>query len=56
MHEHGLDKIRALVDQQFARIHPSFSGVDQALLAGLEAAFALPPLRALSHAAYDRAY
>ena len=56
VHEHGLDNIRALVDDQFARIRPGFSGVDQTLLAAIEAAFARPPLRTVSQHPYGAAY
>jgi len=56
VHENGLENIRALVDEQFARIAPGFSGIDQALLTQIEAAFAPPPLRATSLAPYDHAY
>ena len=54
--EHGLDAIRALVDEQFARIRANFTGIDQTLLADIETAFAPPPLRSLSQAPFDQAY
>ena len=56
VHEHGLDNIRALVDDQFARIKPTFSGIDQTLLANIETAFAPPPLRTVTQHPYDAAY
>ncbi|SLN54181.1 nitrite/sulfite reductase [Roseisalinus antarcticus] len=56
VHEHGIDEIRRLVEERFAEIRPGFAGVDQAVLAELEAAFAPPALRSAPQAAYDAAY
>ncbi len=42
VHEHGAEKIRALVEERFVQLRPQFSGVDQARLAGIEAHFAPP--------------
>ena len=56
VHEHGLDNIRALVDAQFTQTRAAFDGTDQSLLADIETAFALPPLRTLSPAPFTRAY
>ncbi|CTQ31803.1 nitrite/sulfite reductase [Jannaschia rubra] len=42
VHEHGIDEIRARIEERFAQVRPLFSGVDQALLSELEAAFAPP--------------
>jgi sulfite reductase (NADPH) hemoprotein beta-component len=45
VHEHGIDEIRRLVDARFAEIRPSFSGVDQVILAEIEAQFAPPAFK-----------
>jgi sulfite reductase (NADPH) hemoprotein beta-component len=42
LHEHGIDEIRRLIEERFAEIRPAFSGVDQEILAGIEAQFAPP--------------
>ncbi|MCV2892750.1 nitrite/sulfite reductase [Lentibacter sp. XHP0401] len=55
VHEHGIDEIRRLVDARFAEVRPTFSGVDQALLADIAAQFARPELRKGSTEAYDAA-
>ena len=55
LHEHGIDEIRRLVDTRFAEIRPQFSGVDQALLAGIEAQFAPPLFKTASTEAYAAA-
>lgn len=46
VHEHGIDDIRTRVEDRFARIKPTFSGVDQVLLADIKVAFAPPALPA----------
>jgi sulfite reductase (NADPH) hemoprotein beta-component len=46
VHEHGIDDIRTRVEDRFTRIKPTFSGVDQVLLADIKAAFAPPALPA----------
>ncbi|SNR28215.1 nitrite/sulfite reductase [Puniceibacterium sediminis] len=56
VHEHGIDEIRRLVDARFAELRPAFSGVDQQMLAAIEAQFATPPLRDASTDGYDLAY
>ena len=43
--ENGLDTFRAAVEEEFARIRPEFSGVDQEVLAGIEAQFAPPAFK-----------
>jgi sulfite reductase (NADPH) hemoprotein beta-component len=43
--ENGLDSFKAEVEERFARLKPQFSGVDQAVLAEIEAAFAPPAFR-----------
>ncbi|ROT95839.1 nitrite/sulfite reductase [Histidinibacterium lentulum] len=55
VHEHGIDEIRRLVEERFSEIRPGFAGADQALLADLEAAFAPPPLPAVSPAPFEAA-
>ncbi|MFO7806690.1 MAG: nitrite/sulfite reductase, partial [Paracoccaceae bacterium] len=56
VHENGIDSIRDLVEDRFAGIRPLFTGVDQALLAEITAAFAPPAFRKASVAGYDKAY
>ena len=45
VHEHGIEEISRRVEARFSEIHPQFSGVDQELLAGIEAQFAPPAFR-----------
>ncbi|WP_368183824.1 nitrite/sulfite reductase [Aestuariibius sp. HNIBRBA575] len=45
VHEHGIDKIRELVEEEFAQIRPQFTGVDQALLANIQSQFTTPTFR-----------
>ena len=56
LHEEGMERVRGLVEERFAEIRPEFSGVDQEILAGIEAQFAPPRLRrdAAGTAAFDR--
>tara|TARA_B100001179_G_scaffold217956_1_gene190252 strand:+ start:1273 stop:2943 length:1671 start_codon:yes stop_codon:yes gene_type:complete len=56
VHEHGIDAIRDLVEARFAEIRPEFSGVDQEMLRGIQAQFALPELTSGGTGAYDDAY
>jgi len=56
VHEHGLAEISRLVEERFALIRPTFSGVDQTLLADIRAQFAPPVFRAAPLVAYDAAY
>jgi len=56
VHEHGLAEISRLVEERFALIRPTFSGVDQTLLADIRAQFAPPAFRAAPLVAYDAAY
>ena len=55
VHEHGLDEIRRLVEERFAEIRPSFSGVDPQLLAGFKQHFAGPDLAVRPVDAFDAA-
>ena len=45
VHENGLDDYRARVEERFALIKPQFSGVDQKMLAAINADFAAPTFR-----------
>ncbi|MXQ07695.1 nitrite/sulfite reductase [Alphaproteobacteria bacterium GH1-50] len=51
--ENGLDTYRDLVEARFAELRPAFSGVDQELLAGIEAEFAPPAFRDASTDGYE---
>jgi sulfite reductase (NADPH) hemoprotein beta-component len=53
VHEHGIDEIRRLVDERFAEIRPSFSGVDQEMLAEIEAQFAPPAFKIADTKGYE---
>ncbi|AVO36997.1 nitrite/sulfite reductase [Pukyongiella litopenaei] len=55
LHEHGVDKIRALVEEQFLRLRGDFSGVDQQRLAEIETFFAPPAFRDAPSSAFDDA-
>jgi len=55
LHENGIDTIRALVEARFAELRPRFSGVDQAMLRGIEAQFAPPVFRDGDTAAFEAA-
>ena len=56
VHELGLEEIRARVEARFAELRPEWRGVDQELLARIEAAFAPPALRRAPTDAHDAAY
>ena len=56
VHEHGIETIRDRVERQFARLRPTFSGVDQDELARIEAHFAPPAFREAPTDAYNAAY
>ncbi|MEM9638903.1 MAG: nitrite/sulfite reductase, partial [Pseudomonadota bacterium] len=56
VHENGLDDIRARVEERYALIRPQFTGVDQQLLAGIEADFAAPDFVTKPLAAFESAY
>tara|TARA_R100000306_G_scaffold57307_1_gene55421 strand:- start:151 stop:1506 length:1356 start_codon:yes stop_codon:yes gene_type:complete len=55
VHENGIDDIRARVEERFALIRPRFTGVDQQMLARIEADFATPAFKSAPTAPYDRA-
>nr|WP_319948400.1 nitrite/sulfite reductase [uncultured Shimia sp.] len=56
VHEHGLEDIRARVQERFDAIRPSFDGIDQELFAGIKSEFAAPAFRSADTAAFDQAY
>ncbi len=55
VHENGLETIRDLVETRFAEVRPHFSGVDQDMLAGIEAQFAPPSFRTAATDGYEAA-
>jgi sulfite reductase (NADPH) hemoprotein beta-component len=56
VHENGIEKIRDLVDAQFAQLRPTFSGIDQHLLGEIEAAFAPPRFISAPLDSYTQTY
>ncbi len=56
VHENGIDKIRALTEQEFAQRRPLFLGNDQDLLESISTGFAAPAFRAGDTAGFDAAY
>ncbi len=56
VHENGIEDIRARVDERYALIRPQFSGVDQQMLARIEADFAKPAFKTAPLDAYTQAY
>ncbi len=56
VHENGIEDIRARVETRFALIRESFGGVDQQMLARIEADFATPAFKTASEAPYHNAY
>jgi sulfite reductase (NADPH) hemoprotein beta-component len=54
--ENGIEDIRARVDARYALIRPQFTGVDQQMLARIEADFAAPSFVTKSIGAYVAAY
>ncbi len=56
VHENGIEDIRARVDARYKLIRPHFTGVDQQMLARIEADFAKPSFVAKSLGAYETAY
>jgi len=56
VHEHGIDAIRALVNERFAEVKGEFTGVDMAYLSQFEDAFAEPVYANKPVDAYDVAY
>jgi len=56
VHEHGIDDIRARVEDRFALLRPAFSGVDQQLFAQIKSDFAPPAFEDRDTAPFDQAY
>ncbi len=56
VHENGLETIHDLVEERFALLRPQFKGVDQEMLAGIEAQFAAPEFTTASVAPFKDAY
>ena len=56
VHENGLDKIRALVEERFPVLKEQFGGVDQQMLAEIETHFAAPAFRDADTGAFEAAY
>ena len=56
VHENGIDDIRARVIERYALIRPQFTGVDQQILARIEADFVSPNLKTAPINAYTSAY
>jgi len=46
VHEHGIEKIRDLVEAKFEQIRPGFTGIDQEILSEIEQFFAPPAFSA----------
>lgn len=56
VHEHGIEEIRRLVDERFAIVKGTFSGIDQQRLAEYETQFAAPEFLAKSETTFKDAY
>jgi sulfite reductase (NADPH) hemoprotein beta-component len=56
VHEHGIDDIRARVEDRFAAIKPTFGGVDMEMLREIEGHFVPPVFADKPVDAYTRAY
>ena len=56
VHEHGIDDIRDRVDAAYARIRPSFGGLDLDLFEEIKSAFAAPAFSQKPTALFDTAY
>lgn len=56
LHENGMDKIRALVEDRFARLKPEFAGQDQTLLAQFQQDFASPEFISAPLDTFESAY
>ena len=55
VHEHGIDDIRARVEERFALLRPAFTGVDQQLYAQIKADFASPAFKERDTGPFDLA-
>ncbi|PWG17413.1 nitrite/sulfite reductase [Salibaculum griseiflavum] len=56
VHEHGIEEISRLVEEEFQQIRPGFAGFDRGLLSHIEHFFAAPAFSEKSAAPYDEAY
>ncbi|WP_425098377.1 nitrite/sulfite reductase [Tropicibacter sp. S64] len=56
VHEHGLDEIRALVEERFKETKAAFNGADLALYDAIKAQFAAPSFTKRPISAFERAY
>jgi len=56
VHEHGIEDIRARVEERFKAIRPAFTGIDVQLFEEIKEAFATPAFREDSTAVYETAY
>ena len=56
VHEHGIDKIRALVEARFALLRDSFQGNDQRLLEQIKTGFSPPAFKTRPLKAFDQHY
>ncbi|SHE70035.1 sulfite reductase (NADPH) hemoprotein beta-component [Ruegeria intermedia] len=56
VHEHGIDAIRAKVNERFLQVRPQFKGADMALLEQIKAHFDPPAFREGSVASFESAF
>ncbi|MEP4198269.1 MAG: nitrite/sulfite reductase [Aliishimia sp.] len=56
VHEHGIDEIRRLVEDRYALVRPTFTGVDQELLTNIKSQFQAPSFATKSEATFKDAY
>ncbi len=56
VHEHGIDDIRARVEERFALLRPAFTGVDQQLFAQIKSDFEPPAFKDRDTGPFDLAY
>ena len=56
VHEHGIDAIRAKVNERFLQVRPQFKGADMNLLEEIKGHFAAPAFREGSVASFESAY
>ncbi|MDR9482845.1 MAG: nitrite/sulfite reductase [Salibaculum sp.] len=55
VHEHGIEEISHLVEDEFAQTRAGFAGADRTMLAGIKAAFTPPAFAAASSAPHEAA-
>ncbi|MEQ8488497.1 MAG: nitrite/sulfite reductase [Marinovum algicola] len=56
VHEHGIEDIRARVEERFKAIRPAFTGIDVQLFEEIKQAFAAPAFREDGTGVYETAY